>query len=86
MSTLRDVLDKMTSVQNACLLFGSDVDFGPEYKQRISALGAAIRDELKLLPGETTTLSPETPLGSVSEYLFNDLLDWLTTQHEMFKK
>lgn len=81
------ITEKMNLVEILKEFFGATEKFNMEYQKKITEIGEAIRREKNLLTfNDFEKLSADTELKSekVSE-LFNNLCDWLATQHPDFK-
>ena len=82
-----EIIEKMLAVNTAISVFGSTKKFNKEYQKRLVKIGKAIRKEKKLATFEDCEkLPPETELTSQMVIdSFNNLCQWLSTQHPDFK-
>jgi len=76
----------MAAVQGVSDLFGVSEDFEPQYRSRIRELAVTICLENQVNSDQAQGLSLDTELGKESSRLFEGLLEWLVTQHEVFKE
>lgn len=85
MSTLKDVYERIVSVEQCRRLFGATEAFSQEFDQRIRQLGEAICADCGIDSEQAKLLPRESRLGKTAQQIFGDLETWLGKQHQALK-
>ena len=86
MSTLNDVYEAHKFVEFIGQLMGRTADFAQDYQCRLEQVGLTLCADLEIAPGEGLSLSNTTELTPAAEEKFQELKDWLLTQHPEFQR
>mgnify|MGYP001563981549 CR=1 FL=1 len=86
MSTLEDVIRLYNDVKAICMFFGASRKFTRQMDPRLDILKKKIRGEMGIASFGDALKRAKDDLGPRSQEEFDNLKDWLATQHPAFAK